>query len=74
MIRSPELQAVHDMDAIVVHEQVQQIVAELRAIGEAKNAAASRSYHQPLRDVSMSREQLSRAYAQASRKPPQATP
>jgi hypothetical protein len=69
MMRSPELQAVHDLDAAVVHEQVVQIIAELRAIGEAKDAAASRSYHRPLPDVTMSREQLTLAYEQAKRKP-----
>lgn len=70
MIRSPELQAVHDLDAAAIHEQVQAICAELRAIGEHKAAAASRSYHQPLRDVSLSRERLALAYRQAGLKPP----
>lgn len=74
MIRSPELQAIHELDAAVVHQQVLQVVAELRAIGDRKTAAVTRSYHQPLRDVTMSREQLNRAYAQVSRKLPQVTP
>ena len=69
MIVSEKLLAAHARDAERVHEQVVQIIAELHAIGEAKNAAASRSYHRPLPDVTMSREQLTLAYEQAKRKP-----
>ena len=70
MIVSPELLAAHAREVEAVHEQVVLILAELRAIGERKAAAWTRSHHKPLRDVSMSRDRLALAYRQAGLKPP----
>ena len=70
MIVSSELLAAHAREVEAVHEQVVLILAELRAIGERKAAAASRSHHKPLRDVSLDRQRLALAYRQAGLKPP----